>query len=223
VGSAVAGGGGGGRAADEGKPARRSARLARTPRVRRAERDEDEGRQGAFMIQTAQPHEHAEDPGGMQRPPDQDEETPAEELAESLADLPEARLVTTSGRTAEVLLSDETPEALDRHRDVPKPSAAASVEERLTYPEWDYRVPGYRHPGATVRLLQPALGPQQWVDATLERHRGLRDAIRRRFEMLRAEPMRLRRQLDGDEIDLQAYVEGQADYRAGLALSQAFY
>jgi nitric oxide reductase NorD protein len=219
----VAGGGGGRRDADDGKPAPRSARLSRTPRVRRAEPDEDEGRQGAFMIQTAQPHEHAEDPGGMQRPPDQDEETPAEELAESLADLPEARLVSTPGRTAEVLLSDDAPPAIDRTTNASTASASASVLERLAYPEWDYRVPGYRHPGATVRLLPPALGPQQWVDATLARHRGLRDEIRRRFEMLRAEPTRLRRQLDGDEIDLEAYVEGQADYRAGLALSQAIY
>ena len=74
-----------------------------------------------------------------------------------------------------------------------------------------------------VRLRRPASGSQQWVDATLERHRALRDSIRRRFEMLKAEPMRLRRQLDGEEIDLEAYVEGHADYRAGLALPQAFY
>ena len=205
----------------KGRP--RSGRLARSPSVRRADPDEDDPRQGAFMIQTAQPHEHAEDPGGMQRPGDTDEETPTEELAESLAELPEARLVRTPGRPAEVLLGEEAPEDASARHDDRGHLAATRIEDLLSYPEWDYRVAGYRQPGATVRLLQPALGPQQWVDRTLDRHRALRDTIRRRFEMLRAEPVRLRRQLDGDEIDLQAYVEGYADYRAGLPLSQAFY
>jgi nitric oxide reductase NorD protein len=41
--------------------------------------------------------------------------------------------------------------------------------------------------------------------------------------MLRAEPVRLRRQLDGDEVDLPAYVEAHADYRAGLPMTQALY
>jgi len=201
----------------------RSARLARAPRVREAEPDEDDARQGAFMVQTAQPHEHAEDPGGMQRPPDQDQDTPAEELAESLADLPAARQVSTPRRAAEILHSEDSAEALNRQRYSRNLVQSAADEQRLVYPEWDYRIPGYRPEGATVRLLPPALGPQQWVDATLAQHRGLRDSIRRRFEMLRAEPMRLRRQLDGEEIDLEAYVDGHADYRAGLALPQAFY
>ena len=207
----------------DGRQARpRSARLARTPRVRQAEPDEDDPRQGAFMVQTAQPHEHAEDPGGMQRPPDRDQETPAEELAESLADLPAARQVSTPERAAEVLHADDPAEESKRQR-YARNAAPADEEERLVYPEWDYRIRGYRQDGATVRLQRPAPGSQPWVDATLERHRGLLDSIRRRFEMLQAEPLRLRRQLDGAEIDLEAYVDGHADYCAGLALPQAIY
>jgi nitric oxide reductase NorD protein len=191
--------------------------------VREAEPDEDDARQGAFMVQTAQPHEHAEDPGGLQRPPDIDQDTPAEELAESLADLPAARQVSTPQRAAEVLHSEDASDDLNRQRYASTRVDGAADGERLVYPEWDHRIPGYRQDGATVRLLRPALGPQQWVDTTLARHRGLRDSIRRRFEMLKAEPMRLRRQLDGEEIDLEAYVDGYADFHAGLALSQAFY
>jgi nitric oxide reductase NorD protein len=74
-----------------------------------------------------------------------------------------------------------------------------------------------------VWLLEAPEGPQSWVDRTLARHGVLRDAIRRRFELLRAEPERRRRQLEGDDIDLEALVAGHADFRAGLPREQAIY
>src|SRR5690606_24768976 len=76
----------------------KSARLARSPQVRQAPEDEDDRKPGAWMVQTAQPHEQAEDPLGMQKPSDRDESTAAEELADALSELPQARLVSTPGR-----------------------------------------------------------------------------------------------------------------------------
>jgi nitric oxide reductase NorD protein len=206
---------------DESPP--KAARLGRSPRARRAALDEDDDRQGAFMIQTAQPHEHAEDAAGMQRPADQDQDTAAEDFAESVADLPEVRLVSTPGRTGEVLISDDAPDGQPRCPAAAAPAPAFGTEESLTYPEWDYRSASYRADGTQVKLRQPAPGSQQWVDATLQRHRSLRERVRRRFEMLRAEPVRLRRQFEGEEIDLDAWVEAHADYRAGLPMTQALY
>ena len=49
-----------------------------------------------------------------------------------------------------------------------------------------------------------------FVDRTLDRHAGLLKSIRRTFEALRGEEKRLRRQPDGDEIDLDALVEAFA-------------
>ena len=66
----------------------------------------------------------------------------------------------------------------------------------------------------------PQSGPQQWVDRTLAEHRSMLDAIRRRFEMLRAQRTRLRKQQDGDELDLEAYIDSHADYRAGLPMAR---
>ena len=197
----------------------RSARLTRRPDVREADDNEDDIRQGAWMIQSAQPQEHAEDPFGMQRPTDRDEQTAAEEFADSLADLAEARLVSTPGRPKEVLLSDDPP-AARAQRTI---DTSAVGESSVSYPEWDYRIGAYREPGATIRMLPPQSGPQQWVVQTLAEHRSMLDAIRRRFEMLRAQRMRLRKQLDGDELDLEAYIDSHADFRAGLPMSQALY
>ncbi|WP_420475751.1 nitric oxide reductase activation protein NorD [Noviherbaspirillum sp. ST9] len=198
----------------------RSAQLPRRPDVREPTEDEDDEKQGAWMIQTSQPHEQAEDPVGMQRPTDRDESTAAEEFADALSELPEARLVSTPGRAKEVLLSDDIPVS---RASIDAPRAWDSAGARLLYPEWDCRIGAYREPGAVVRLLAPQEGPQAWVDSTLRAHQSMLHAVRRRFEMLRAQRTRLRKQIDGEEIDLEAYIDSHADYRAGLPRSQRLY
>ena len=197
----------------------RSARLARQPQVREAKDDEDDARPGAWMIQASAPHEVAEDPFGLQRPTDRDAQTAADEFAESLAELEQARLVSTPGRPKEVLLSDDPPEARVKHA----VSMGADGSQAIRYPEWDYRIQAYHDPGATVRVLPAATGTQQWVDNTLAEHRSMLDAIRRRFEMLRGQRTPLRRQLDGDDLDLEACIDAQADLRAGHPMAQGLY
>ena len=197
----------------------RSARLARRPQAREATDEEDDARQGAWMIQESAPHEVAEDPFGLQRPTDRDDQTAADEFAESLAELEQLRLVSTPGRPKEVLLSDDPPEARAKQG----AGAGADGSQHIDYPEWDHRIQAYREPGATVRLLPAAVGPQQWVDNTLDEHRSMLDAIRRRFEMLRGQRTPLRRQLDGDDLDLEACIDAQADLHAGHPMAQALY
>lgn len=204
--------------ADASQPIR-SARLARRPTERAKSEDEDDTERGAWMVQPAAPQEHAEDPLGLQRPADRDEETAAESFADSLAELPEARLVSSPGRPREILLSDDPPKPRI-HLEI---NLSGSAEQRFTYPEWDYRALAYREPGVTVRLRPAAPGPRQWVEDTLRLRRSMIMTIRRRFEILRAQPLTLHRQFDGDEVDLEAYVQTLADYRAGLSLSQAVY
>lgn len=196
----------------------RSARLPRRPEVREALEDEDEEHPGAWMVQTAQPNEAAEDPMGLQRPTDRDETTASEEFADALSELPEARLVATPGKPKEVLLSDDPPERRSRR-------AAEATQEggRLHYPEWDWRTGGYSAAGCTVHLLDPQPGPMEWVERTLAGRGAMLHEIRRRFELLRAQRQRLRRQLEGDGVDLEAWIEAQADFRAGLPLSQRLY
>ena len=200
------------------RPAR-SARLPRRPEIREAEEDEDDSQMGAWMVQTAQPHEQAEDPMGMQRPADRDDQTPAEELADSLSELPQARLVRSPEAAKEVLLSDDAPPRAAN----PGVQRENSENGTVSYPEWDWRAGAYRTPGATVHLLASEDGPLSWVEQTLRRHRTLCDSIRRHFEQLRAHRQRQHRQLEGDEIDLQAYVDARTDFRAGRAMSQALY
>lgn len=205
--------------ARDGGPAR-SAPLARRPEVREEIAQEDDQQPGAWMVQPSPPHEQAEDPMGMQRPTDRDTQVAAEEFADALSELAEARLVSAPGKPKEVLLSDDPPQAR-----AGRGTAGAAVDGpgSLHYPEWDWRAGAYRVPGARVLLLPAAAGPQQWIDETLAQRAGMLHVIRRRFEMLRAQRVRVRKQLEGDELDLDAWIEARADFQAGLPMSQGLY
>jgi nitric oxide reductase NorD protein len=203
----------------EGTRAVRSARLPRRPQVRHAEENEDQAAPGPWMVQTSPPQEKAEDPHGLQRPTDRDDLAAADELADALSELPEARLVSTASRPREVLLSDDPPEA----RATRALSAASGRGAPLTYPEWDYRINAYHPEAATVHVVPCGAGVESWVEQTLERHRGLLQQIRRQFEVLRSSRARLRKQVEGDEIDLEAYLESRCDFHAGLPLAQGLY
>lgn len=204
-------------------PAPRSAHLARRPQARApVEGEDDEGPAGAWMVQTAQPHEQAEDGLGVQRPTDRDATTAAEDFAQALAELPEARLVAAPGRPKEVLVSDDPPDALAR-RTAAQPGQRSDAAAARHYPEWDWRAQAYHLPGATVHVCDAQPGAQAWLDETLQARRAMLHEVRRRFELLRARRVRVRRQLDGDDIDLEAVVQAQADFQAGLPLDARLY
>jgi nitric oxide reductase NorD protein len=199
----------------------RSARLTRRPKMREAAEDEDSDtkQSGAWMVQADEPHEKAEDPMGLQRPTDRDEHESADQLGDMLSELKEARLVSTPGTPREVLLSDDPPDTRAKLNAV----ARAGSGEKLSYPEWNYRADAYRNPGALVRCLDPVPGPQAWVDATLAEHRSMLETIRRRFEMLQARRVVLRKQVDGEDIDLERCIDAIADLRAGAHMPETLY
>lgn len=198
----------------------KSVRLERRPRVREQQsEDEDDSQPGPWMVQADEPHQKAEDPLGLQRPTDRDDASEANEMGEMLSELSEARLVATPGRPKEVLLSDDPPESSATYT----PRERQQADRVARYPEWDYRRQCYREPGATIRGIEPEPGSQAWIDTTLREHRAMLEQIRRRFEMLRARRVVLRKQLDGDEIDFDRCVDAIADLRAGASLPERLY
>ncbi len=198
----------------------KTAHLPRRPEVREAKPGEDRENKNddAWMVQGDESHPKAEDPMGLQRPIDREEDTAAEEFADLVSELSEARLVSTPGQSKEVLLSDDAPDK--RSQVTPSPTTAIT---ELTYPEWDYRQEAYRHPGARVCISAMAHGPQTWIDETLKQHAVLIQTIQRQFEMLRTRRLLYRQQLDGEEIDLDAYVTSYTNFCAGDSFNQALY
>jgi nitric oxide reductase NorD protein len=196
---------------------RRVSLMLRRPKVRAPVDDEDDQNVGLWMIQLDDPQEHVEDPMGLQRPTDRDDDVDPDTLADSLSELPEARLVMEPGRAREVLASDDPP---------PKAEAVpmrGAQHAGFVYPEWDCRTNAYHEHGAVVRVRVPTLGDAAWADAVLARRAALLHEVRRRFERLRPRRQRLGRQLDGPEVDLTAYVAAYADHRAGRATDGRLY
>ena len=206
--------------ADDNEGKVRSARMERRPDERDAIEDEDRpGEPGVWMIQQDAPHEVAEDPFGLQRPVDRDDETSADEYGDMLSELASTRMVAAPDPPREVLLSDDPPAS----RAQLEFDAQGEGETRFRYPEWDHADASYIEHGTTVRMLPPVHGNPAWIDATLARHRSHLDGIRRQFEALRPERVRLRRQSDGEDIDIDACVEGRADMLAGGFLREGLY
>lgn len=206
-------------AEDPGAPplAARLTRMKRRPKVREATPDEDDSDPGMLMIQVDDPQQSVEDPMGLQRPTDRDDEADPDDLGDSLSELPEARLVDTPGSAREILASDEP---------VPRSIAVVprgNVGQALVYPEWDHRRGAYIEHGAMVRERPAPEGDPAWAREILQRRAAMLRDVRRRFERLRPRRLRLGRQPDGPEIDLEAYVASHADRRAGCPPDERLY
>jgi nitric oxide reductase NorD protein len=87
------------------------------------------------------------------------------------------------------------------------------------YPEWDARRNAYRDPGCRVRELPASAADRGWSEATLVARRALFARMRHQLESLRPRRQRLRRQTDGDDLDLAGWVDDWADRRAERAPS----
>jgi nitric oxide reductase NorD protein len=191
--------------------------MRRRPRARRAADDEEDQTPGEWVIRADDPQETVEDPFGLQRPTDRDDDADPEGLGDALSDLAEARVVRTPDQPREVLRGGDEParaESIDRR---------PGIRPGVSYPEWDYRTAAYRHPGAVVREPEPPLGDGVWAQAALRRHAPLIRRVRTRFERLRPRLMRVGRQPDGPELDIDAFVTTWADIRAGASVDGRWY
>jgi nitric oxide reductase NorD protein len=195
----------------------RTTQLRRPPRRRPAADDEDDAAPGMWMARFDDPMESVEDPMGLERPVDRGDGTRADDVADSLSDLPEARVVRTADPAREVLQSDAPPSA------TAGTTSSAEGAVGITYPEWDHGRGAYRFPGATVRPGPAPAGDVDWGRRVLDRHATLVRHVRRRFDGLRPRRVHLGRQPDGADLDLAAYVTAFADRRAGAPDADRLY
>jgi nitric oxide reductase NorD protein len=170
------------------------------------------------MVRPDEPLESVEDPAGLQRPADRDEDAAAADLADALSDLPETRVVRTPGSPREILDSDAGPVLPAR-----APVAREPMGSGIVYPEWDVRIGAYRERGAIVWPRIAPAGSGAWVEDVMARHAALVRRVRRRFDGLRPRRRPVGRQDDGPDLDLPAYVGAFADWRAGQAGDDRLY
>ncbi|MFN2353572.1 MAG: nitric oxide reductase activation protein NorD [Desulfopila sp.] len=110
--------------------------------------------------------------------------------------------------------------SVEQHEDE---KLAETVGEFIAYDEWDYRRHGYRKDWCSLRERVLNGVKSDFVERTLEKHRGPYLKIRRRFEMMRTSEHFARRRRYGDDLDLDAMVDSMGDRRAGLAPSERLF
>lgn len=191
--------------------------MRRRPHARDAAENEDDAHAGTWVIRADEPQESVEDPFGLQRPADRDDDADPEGLADSLSELPEARLVRTPAAPREVLKAGEPIERIAGE------TSAPAAHRGFVYPEWDHRRHAYRSHGAIVRWPTAPLGDAAWADGVRARHARLVRRVRARFERLRPRYVTLNRQADGSEPDVTAWVDAFAGVRAGTAMDDRLY
>ncbi|MBL0142597.1 MAG: VWA domain-containing protein [Betaproteobacteria bacterium] len=92
------------------------------------------------------------------------------------------------------------------------------VADPVHYPEWDYQLGADRPDWVTVLERPAPAGDAATIDAVIAAHRPLVSRLRRLIEALRPQgAKRLRRQEEGDEIDLEAALRAVVDLRMNRA------
>ena len=93
----------------------------------------------------------------------------------------------------------------------------------ILYDEWDYKRGGYKKKWCTLYEKNIHPGHEPFVEITRKRYGGHISILRKKFELLRQEPKVLRRQKDGDDIDIDAVIDAFSDMHAGLTPSENLF
>ena len=92
------------------------------------------------------------------------------------------------------------------------------------YDEWDSRIQDYRTRWCRVIEQAASEGTEEFFERTRSRYGGVVSLIRRYFEGIRPPALRrVRRQADGDEVDIEAAVEALVERRARAGPSDFVY
>ena len=112
--------------------------------------------------------------------------------------------------------------------------AGLDREQVHYYDEWDHELAGYRRRWCHLRekaIEPPCAAPNgatapadRFVDETRRHHADLLRRVRKQFELLKPEEFRrMRRLIEGEELDLDRVVETHVDRRAGRPPDGAVY
>ncbi|UCH52552.1 MAG: nitric oxide reductase activation protein [Pseudomonadota bacterium] len=93
----------------------------------------------------------------------------------------------------------------------------------VLYDEWDYQRKHYRKDWCVLREIDLDPVNDDFVAQTLRKYAATLPGLRKTFEALRGEQHWLRRQTNGDDIDLDALIEARAEMRHGHELTDRLF
>lgn len=91
------------------------------------------------------------------------------------------------------------------------------------YDEWNFKRQHYHKNWCVLRELEIEPEYDSFVADTLEKHKGLLKNLRHTFEILRGEDKLLKRQVHGDDVDIDALVEAYADVKSGMEMTDRLF
>lgn len=102
-------------------------------------------------------------------------------------------------------------------------SGAYHEDGAFFYNEWDYRRKHYRKNWCVMREMSVKPVHDGFTDRVIQKYRRLLGNLRKTFEALRDEDRLLKRQVYGDGIDIDAFVEAWSDVHTGLEMSDRLF
>ena len=96
-------------------------------------------------------------------------------------------------------------------------------EGAFLYDEWDFGRQNYRKHWCAVREKDVAPVHDQFPDHTLDKYSGVVKHLRKTFEAMRDEDRLLKRQSDGEGVDIDALVEALADAHDGREMTDRLF
>ena len=91
------------------------------------------------------------------------------------------------------------------------------------YNEWNFKRQYYHKNWCVLRELDIQPVYDDFVENTLNKHKGLLKSLRHTFEVLRGEDKLMKRQPYGDDIDIDALVDALADTKSGMEMSERVF
>jgi nitric oxide reductase activation protein len=111
---------------------------------------------------------------------------------------------------------DQPKDAADSSADEQAAVGAVDLAVSYRYDEWDYAIALERPAWCTLLERQAASGDARIIDEVLERNQ---DTVNRLASLIKAaqiqRPLKQRRQLEGDKLDLDASIAAMVDLRSG--------
>jgi len=91
------------------------------------------------------------------------------------------------------------------------------------YNEWNFKRQYYHKNWCVLRELEVKPEYDDFVENTLLKYKGLLKSLRHTFEILRGEDKLLKKQVHGDDVDIDALVEAYADVKSGMEMSDRLF
>jgi nitric oxide reductase NorD protein len=96
-------------------------------------------------------------------------------------------------------------------------------EGAFLYNEWDMQRQAHKKNWCVLREIDVPSGDIDFYRDTMAKYAGFIHSLRRTFEILRGEDRLLKRQTDGEDIDIDALVEAWGDVHVGLEMTDRLF